>query len=321
MLAAVRDTYGPPDAIELRGVPRPVAGDREVLVRVHAATVNRTDCANLTGRPYVMHLVLGLGKPRSGRIGTDFAGEVVATGSAVTAFRAGDRICGFRDTGIGGQAEYLTVAEDGPLLPIPEGMSYGEAAASLEGAHYAYAFIRRAELRRGTRLLLNGATGAIGSAALQFAATHDVDITATARAEDAERVRALGAQRVVDYTREDFTQGNDRYDLVLDAVGKSTFGRCARVLREEGKYMSSELGPYAQNVFYALYTPLRAGRRVIFPVPFSTAHSLPFLQRHLTEGTFRPLIDRTYAFAEIREAYRYVLTGQKRGNVVLRMDG
>ena len=319
MLAAVRETYGPPEAIEVRRLPRPVPAATEVLVRVHAATVNRTDCANLTGRPFVMHLVLGVGKPRSARIGTDFAGEVVACGDAVTRYRVGDRVCGFRDGGIGGQAEYLTVAEDGPLMTIPDELPYDVAAASLEGAHYAYGFIRRVELRRGTRLLVNGATGAIGSAVLQFAATHELDITATARGEDSGMVSAMGADRVIDYTVEDFSEGGERYDYVIDAVGKSTFGRSRRVLTERGSYTSSELGPYAQNPLLALYTPWRAGQKVLFPIPYPVRESFPYIRRHLEEGTFRPLIDRSYPLGDIRDAYRYVLRGQKRGNVVVRM--
>lgn len=320
MLAAVRDAYGPPEIIRLREYPLPEPGDTELLVRVHAATVNRTDCANLTGRPLVMHLVLGVGKPRSARIGTDFAGKVVSVGRAVTKFRAGDRVCGFRDTGLGGQAQYLTISEDGPLMTIPSELSYATAAAGLEGAHYAYSFIRRLGLRMGKRVLINGATGAIGSAALQFAATFDVDITATARGADAEKVSALGAHRVIDYTQADFTRSTQRYDYVVDAVGKSTYGASKRVLKDGGIYLSSELGPYAQNVFLALYTPLRAGNKVLFPVPYPPRESFPFIRRHLEEGSFRPLIDRSFALADIAAAYRYVLTGQKRGNVVLRTD-
>ena len=320
MLAAVRDAYGPPEIIRLREYPLPEPGDTELLVRVHAATVNRTDCANLTGRPLVMHLVLGVGKPRSARIGTDFAGKVVSVGRAVTKFRAGDRVCGFRDTGLGGQAQYLTISEDGPLMTIPSELSYATAAAGLEGAHYAYSFIRRLGLRMGKRVLINGATGAIGSAALQFAATFDVDITATARGADAEKVSALGAHRIIDYTQADFTRSTQRYDYVVDAVGKSTYGASKRVLKDGGIYLSSELGPYAQNVFLALYTPLRAGNKVLFPVPYPPRESFPFIRRHLEEGSFRPLIDRSFALADIAAAYRYVLTGQKRGNVVLRTD-
>ncbi|WP_116127247.1 NAD(P)-dependent alcohol dehydrogenase [Lewinella sp. IMCC34183] len=317
MQAACRHEYGPPDTIALETVPRPVPQDNELLVRVHCTTVNRTDCANLTGRPLVMHLVLGLRRPRRARIGTDFAGEVVATGPGVRNYRVGDRVCGFRDTGLGGHAEYVCLPEDGPLLPVPEGVDLPTAVAALEGGHYAYTFLRRTELRPGERLLINGATRAIGSALLQFVAHRGAHITATCRPEHRGRVLALGADRVIDYTREDFTRGGETYDHVLDAVGKSTFGRCRPLLSARGTYTSSEPGPWWQNPVLALLTPLGRGRQVGFPVPFSYRESFPYLRKCLERGTYRPLIDLTFPLREIAEAYRYVLSGQKVGSVIL----
>ena len=318
MLSAVRHAYGPPERIELTELPVPKLREDEILVRVRATTVNRTDCANLTGKPAVMHLVLGIGTPRRPRIGTDFAGEVVAAGGSVTGYRVGDRVCGFRDTGLGSQAEYLTVKGDGPIMAVPEGLSYAEAAASLEGAHYAYAMVRRADIPPGARVMINGATGAIGSALLQFAVARGALVTVTARESDHATVRKLGAAAAIDYTRVDFTQARETFDYVFDAVGKSTFGACRSLLNERGLYVSSEAGPYLQNVGYALLTPLRRGRRVQFPVPFPTGESFPFIRHHLSEGSFRPLLDaRAFGLRDVRDAYRYVLTGEKRGNVIL----
>lgn len=318
MRAAVRTAYGTPESITIAEVPVPQPKVDELLVRVRATTVNRTDCANLTGKPLVMHLVLGIGTPRTSRIGTDFAGEVVAVGEAVEGYRVGDRVFGFRDTGLGSQAEYLTVRADGPVMIAVDGLSYAEMAASLEGAHYAYAMVRRTKVRPGARVMINGATGAIGSALLQFTAALGAEITVTAREEDRDTVRRLGARTVIDYLRTDFTRTSQRFDYVFDAVGKSAFGKCRHLLHEEGVYLSSEAGPYLQNVGYSLLTPLRRGRKVRFPIPYPTEESFPFIRRHLTGGTFRPLLDvREFTLGEVRDAYSYVLGGQKRGNVIL----
>ncbi|WP_198664948.1 NAD(P)-dependent alcohol dehydrogenase [Lewinella sp. IMCC34191] len=319
MRAAIRTDYGPPERIAVTTVPKPVPGDHDLLVRVRATTVNRTDCANLTGRPLVMHLVLGVRHPREVRIGTDFAGEVVAVGSAVTAYRIGDRVCGFRDTGLGGQAEYITIRQDGPLMTIPPGLDFATAVASLEGGHYAYSFFRRSGVESGDRVLVNGGSGAIGSALLQFAVACGARVTSTTAPEYLEAVAALGASRVMDYTSEDFTRSPAQYDYVFDAVGKSTFGRCRPILEERGIYISSEAGPYLQNVFYTLGTALiRSGKRVLFPVPLSPKESLPFIRRQLEAGTFRPLLDDSrYTLDNIAEAYRYVMSGRKRGNVIV----
>ncbi|MGB3800675.1 MAG: NAD(P)-dependent alcohol dehydrogenase [Lewinella sp.] len=320
MRAAVRTAYGPPDRISVAEIPRPVPGERDLLVRVHTTTVNRTDCANLTGRPIIMHLVLGIGWPRQARIGTDFAGEVVAVGSSVTAYRVGDRVCGFRDTGLGGQSEWLTIAEDGPVMTVPADLDYGSAVASLEGAHYAYAMFRRSGLQSGERVLVNGGSGAIGSALLQFAVAYDAEVTATAAPEHLDAVAALGGKRIIDYTREDFTQSGERYDYVFDAVGKRTFGECKGVLGDRGIYISSELGPYAQNVFYTLSTAIGSGKRVMFPIPFGPKESFPFIRRHLEAGTFRPILDEgRFTLDNIADAYRYVMSGKKRGNVILEL--
>ena len=319
MRAAVRSTYGSPERIEIIELPVPEPAEDELLVRVRATTVNRTDCANLTGKPLVMHLVLGIRTPRSPRIGTDFAGEVVAVGKSVTSYRIGDRVCGFRDTGLGSHAEFLTVKADDRVMTVPEGLPFAEAAAGLEGAHYAYAMLRRAEVPPGARVMINGATGAIGSALLQFAVARGAQVTVTAREGDHATVRGLGAVEEIDYRRTDFTRSGRQFDYVFDAVGKSTFGACRSLLHDRGVYVSSEAGPYLQNVGYALLTPLRRGRRVQFPVPFSSKESFPFIQRHLAEGSFRPLLDgQAFGLDGLRDAYRYVLTGQKRGNVILR---
>jgi NADPH:quinone reductase-like Zn-dependent oxidoreductase len=315
--AAVRRKYGNPGDICIEEIAQPVPAENEVLVRVYATTVNRTDCANLTGRPFIMHLVLGFFRPRKIIIGTDLTGEVVATGKNVKSFAIGDRVFGFRDTGLMSQAEYTTVKED-ELFTIPDNTDFKQAAASLEGAHYAYTFIHKMHIRPGQEILINGATGAIGSALLQFTRQYDVKITATCDTKNMALIESLGADKVYDYTKTDFTRQGGNYDFIFDTVGKSTFGKCRPILKEKGIYISSELGPYCQNPFYALLAPLSA-KKVLFPIPFSSRKTIPYISGHLETGAFNPVIEREYLLRDISDAYAYVITGQKTGNVVIYM--
>ena len=237
-----------------------------------------------------------------------------ALGAAVTDFKVGDRIFGFNDNGLCSHAEYLTIAADQPITTVPEGISYEQAAASAEAAHYAYNLINKRNIKTGDNVMLNGGTGAIGSAALQMLKAMDVTVTATCRTQHVDLVKEMGADRVIDYLQEDFTQDDAQYDFVFDAVGKSTYGKYKRLLKPGGVYLSSELGPGAQNLFLALVSP-----HVKFPVPTDIKRSLSAVKDLLAHGKFKPLMDRTYPLEEIREAFTYVDSGEKVGNVVLSM--
>jgi NADPH:quinone reductase-like Zn-dependent oxidoreductase len=315
MKAAVRRYYGSPNQITIENIERPIPKDDEVLIKIYAATVNRTDCANLSAKPFIMRFVLGLFKPRKMILGTDFAGEVSSTGKNVTSFRSGDKVFGFNDTGSESQAEFIITSIE-HVFPIPDQIDYKRAAASLEGAHYAYSFIHKANIQSGQNILINGATGGIGSALLQFVRLYDVNITATCNTKNISLVRSLGADKIYDYTSEDFTNDNDTYDYIFDAVGKSTFGKCKSLLKEKGVYMSSELGPYSQNVFYPLWTSL-SSKKVIFPIPYNKRKTIPYISNLLEDGKFRPVIDREYLFKDISKAYEYVMTEGKTGNVII----
>jgi NADPH:quinone reductase-like Zn-dependent oxidoreductase len=318
MRAAVRDRYGPPEVVRVVEVEKPAVTDHDVLVRVHATTVNRTDCGLRAAKPWIYRLFLGLQRPRRTILGTEFAGEVEAVGDGVTAFKVGDRVFGFSGTAFGAHAEYLALPEDESMLAtIPEGMSFEEAAPGTEGSHYALSSIRAVKVRRGQAVLVYGATGAIGSAAVQLLKQLGATVTAVCATDQLNLVKGLGADRVVDYTAEDFTSDGHRYDVVMDAVGKSSFGRCRRLLKPRGLYLSSDLGPLSQNPLLALVTPLGRGRRVRFPVPRSDPGMMARLKELIESGAFRPLVDRSYPLDEIVEAYRYVETGRKVGNVVI----
>jgi NADPH:quinone reductase-like Zn-dependent oxidoreductase len=315
MKASIRRNYGSPSKLKIEQLEKPVPKDNEVLIRVYATTVNRTDCANLTARPFIMRFVLGLFKPKKIIVGTDFAGEVVAIGKKLSSTQIGDRVFGFNDTGLASQAEYLTSVEE-DIFTIPKNMDFKQAAASLEGAHYAYSFIHKVNIQSGQHILINGATGGIGSALLQFVRQYDVKITATCNTKNIELIQALGADQIFDYTKEDFTDKGGTYDFIFDAVGKSTFGKCKSLLTKKGVYISSELGPYAQNIFYPLFNSI-SSKKVIFPIPYDKRETIPYIISHLEQGRFKPVIDREYPLEDISKAYAYVIKGEKTGNVII----
>jgi NADPH:quinone reductase-like Zn-dependent oxidoreductase len=317
MKAAVHTRYGPPDVVRISEVDKPTAKDNEVLVKVHATTVNRTDSGLRAAKPFINRFFTGLRRPRVTILGNEFAGAVEAVGRGVRSFEVGDRVFGYNGTRFGAHAEYLAMPQDGSLATIPADLTYEEAAASTEGSHYALSLIRKAKLRRGQDVLVYGATGAIGSAAVQLLKHLGANVTAVCASEHLELVRGLGADRVIDYTAGDFTKDEQRYDVVLDAVGKSSFGRCRRLLKPGGIYLSSDLGPLSQNPILALITPLFGGKRVRFPIPRDNQEMVRYFKGLIESGAFRPLIDRRYRLEEIVEAYRYVESGQKIGNVVI----
>ena len=319
MKAALRKSYGPPEIIQVTDVESPSHGSNEVLVKVFATTVNRTDCANLTAKPFLMRFILGFLRPKKVILGTDFAGEVVRVGKEVKTFKLKDRLFGFNDLGYESQAEYLTIPENGNILKIPPNIDYATAVASIEGAHYAYTFIHKTKIKAGNKILINGATGAIGSALLQFVKQFDVFITVTCNTKNVELVRSLGADRIIDYSKEDFTKGLEKYDFVFDAVGKSTFGKCKSILNKGGVYISSELGPFAQNLVFALMTPILGGKQVIFPIPFPIKRTMPYILNLMKKEIFNPVIDRVYKLNEIDKAYEYALSGEKTGNIIIKI--
>jgi len=315
--AAVHTRYGPPDVVQIADIPRPSTTDNDILVRVYATTVNRTDCGYRAAKPFIVRLFSGLRKPRATVLGNEFAGRVESVGSVVTSFEVGDRVFGYCEGSFGAHAEYLSIPHDSPIAIMPSNLSYEEAAPGTEGAHYALAFITRGKISKGQHVLVNGATGAIGSAAVQLLKSVGADVTAVCHTENVALVKRLGADRVIDYATQDFTAGDDFYDVIIDAVGKSTFGRCKHLLKERGIYLSSDLGPYAQNLLLALLTPLLRGRRIVFPLPQQNAQIVAYLKELMETGKFTAVIDRRYSLDKIVEAYQYVESGRKVGNVVI----
>jgi NADPH:quinone reductase-like Zn-dependent oxidoreductase len=318
MKAAVHTRYGSPEVVRIVDVPMPTVGNHDVLVKVHVTTVNRTDCGFRAAHPFFIRVFTGLLRPRRRILGTEFAGTVEAIGGGVTSFAVGDDVFGFHEWRFGAHAEYLSIPEDGPVTALPANLTYEETAPSTEGAHYALSNIRKAKIHGGQAVLVYGATGAIGSAAVQLLKSLGAVVTGVCDTKNLDLVRSLGADRVIDHTAEDFTADEQRYDLVLDAVGKSSFGRCRWLLKPRGIYISSDLGPLSQNPILGLVTPLLGGKRVKMPIPPRLGkEELGYLRGLMESGAFKPVIDRRYPLDEIVEAYRYVETGRKIGNVVI----
>lgn len=321
MKAAIRRKYGSFENIKVETVEKPYPKDHEVLIKVCATTVNRTDCAVAAATPFVMRFFTGLLKPKLPILGTDFAGIVVAIGQKVTTFKVNDKVFGFNDQGLSSQAEYMVFPEDGAMALIPNNITFQQAAASLEGAHYAFNMINKIKLNTSQRILINGATGGIGSALLQMLKYHKIYVTAVSDTKNLELIKNLGADKIYDYTKEDFTQYTDKYDFVFDAVGKSTFGKCKPLLKQGGAYISSELGPNMENLYLALFTKVVGEKRVIFPIPLDIKASIRFIKELLEKGKYKPVIDdRKYSLETINEAYKYVASGQKTGNVVISFE-
>jgi NADPH:quinone reductase-like Zn-dependent oxidoreductase len=315
MRAVVYDKYGPPEVLRLEDVERPVPNDDEVLVRVHATTVNRSDCGWRSAKPFFARYFTGLRRPKRRILGMELAGEVEAVGAAVSEFEVGDHVFGVK--GFGAHAEFACMREDRPLAHKPAGMTFDEAAAVCDGALIALACLRKGDLRKGRSILIYGASGSIGTAAVQLAKYFDADVTAVCNTKNLELVRSLGADRVIDYTKEDFTKSGERYDVIFDAVGKHSFRRCRRSLRPGGIYIETDLGFLWHVPILALLTWKIGDKRVTLPIPKYTKKDVLFLKELIEAGNYRAVIDRRYPLEDVVEATRYVETGQKTGNVVL----
>ena len=314
MRAAVNTHYGSADVLAVRQVPKPEPGARDMLIRVHATTVSRTDCGMLEPHPFFIRLTAGLIRPKLTVLGMDFAGTVEATGSDVVSFRVGDRVFGMSPDRFGAHAEYLCVPEDGQIARMPAGRHFGEVVVC-EGAWYADTCLKGVGLKPGHKILIYGASGAIGIAAVQLAKAYGAEVTAVVSTRHLDHAAFLGADRVIDYMVEDFTQVGEVFDSIIDAVGKTTFFRCRKLLKPGGRFAATDLGPWWQNVWLSIW--YLGTRRVSIPFPKARQGFVDSLRARLQADEFRAIVDRTYPLEAIAEAYRYVQTGQKTGIVVL----
>jgi NADPH:quinone reductase-like Zn-dependent oxidoreductase len=317
MKAAVYFEYGAPEVIHLKEVNKPAPKAKEVLIKIRATTVNRTDCGFRSAEYFIIRFMHGFFKPKKNILGTEFAGVIESIGKDVTKFKIGDEVFGLKTYDFGTHAEYLCVSEIGSIAMKPKNMSFDEAAAVCDGLMLAINYIGKIDFKKQPKLLINGASGSIGSAAVQLASYYGADITAVCNTKNLELIKSLGASKVIDYTKEDFTNVDDQFDVVLDAVGKSSFFKCKKILNPNGIYYSSELGYLSQNIFLALLTPIFSRKKVKFPIPTDSQKDIELFKKIIEEGKYKAVIDRTYPLEQIVEATTYVETGEKTGNVVI----
>ncbi len=315
MRAVVHDRYGTPDVLRLADVERPVPDEDQVLVKIHATTVNRTDCGFRSAHPFFIRFFTGLRRPKRRILGMELAGEVEAVGEAVSDFEVGDTVFGVK--GSGANAEFVCIRESAPLAHKPAGMPFEEAAAVCDGGCSALSCLRKEDLGPGRRILVYGASGSIGTAAVQLIRHFGAHVTAVCNTKNVELVRSLGADEVVDYLQEDFGKNGQTYDVIFDAVGKRSFRKCRRSLSPGGIYVATD---GLRNI-PALLTSRIGSKRAKFGIARYTKQDVLFLKELIEAGKFLAVIDRSYPLEDVVEATRYVETQQKTGNVVLTVNG
>jgi NADPH:quinone reductase-like Zn-dependent oxidoreductase len=320
MRAVVQDRYGPPEVLRIEEVERPVPRDDELLIRVRASTVTQTDTHARRAEPFFWRFLAGLRRPKWRTLGVEFAGEVVAVGAAVREFNVGDEVFGGLSTWFGAHAEYVCVPERAPLALKPAGLGFEEAAAVCDGVTQALGALRTAGVEEGQRIVIYGASGSLGTAAVQIAKHLGAHVTAVCNTKNVELVRSLGADEVVDYLEEDFTKRGLTYDAIIDAVGKYSFLRGRRSLKRGGVYVATDAGALlVTTVAFAIATRWVGSRRVKFAGGRRNKPDLVFVKGLIEAGEYRPVVDRRYPLEQVAEAHRYVETWQKTGNVVLTM--
>jgi NADPH:quinone reductase-like Zn-dependent oxidoreductase len=314
--AVVWDRYGPPEVLRVEDVPRPVPAPDQVLIKVHTTTVNRTDTGIRLGQPLISRALSGFPRPRRDWriLGSEVAGEVAEAGSQVTEFRVGDEVFGVNAYRLGTHAEFVCMRESAPLAHKPAGVSFAEAAAVCDGAILALMCLRPADVREGRSILIYGASGSIGTAAVQLARHFEADVSAVCGTRNTELVKSLGADEVIDCTQDDFRENGKTYDAIFDAVGKISFRYCKGSLKSGGMYLATDHLP---NLVLAAWTRF-TDKKVVFPIPPRyTKQDVLLLKQLMEAGSYRAVIDRSYPLEQILEATRYVESQQKTGNVVL----
>jgi NADPH:quinone reductase-like Zn-dependent oxidoreductase len=321
MQAIICPTYGSPDVLQLKEVAKPTPKDNEVLIRILAAVVGPADCAFRKGEPFIVKLIYGLARPKFAVLGVEFAGEIEAVGKDVKLFKQGDQVFGISPNSFGAHAEYMCLPEDKPLIVKPANTTYAEAAGIVDGATTALTFLRDvAKIQRGQKILINGASGAVGAYAVQLAKYFGAEVSGVCSTANVASVRSLGADNVIDYTKEDFTNSGQTYDVIFDAIGKSSFSRCQGTLTQKGIYLST--APTLGVVLQMLRTSLFGSKKAKFATAglMQSKDNLAFLKELIEAEAIKAVIDRRYPLEQLAEAHRYVEKGHKKGNVIITLE-
>ena len=318
MKAIVYKKYGSPDVFEPMDMEKPTPKANEVLIRIYATTVTTADCMMRRGDTFLSRILLGFIKPKKKYqiLGTEFSGTVEAVGEMVKKFSPGDEVYAFRGFGTGCYAQYKCMDENGSLAIKPINMTFGEAASVVDGASTALFFVKeKANIQKGQKVLINGASGSIGTFAVQLAKYYGAEVTCVCSTKNIELVKSLGADKVVDYTKEDFAETVDSYDIIFDTVGKSSFEHCRNALKTKGKYIVTVMT--SKLIFQSILTKLANRKKAIFAMSLNKTEALNFIRKLIEDGELKAIIDRQYPLEELSAAHEYVEKGHKKGNVVI----
>jgi len=320
MKAIICTKYGTPDVLELKDVAKPIPKNNEILIKVHAAVVGPADCAFRKGDPFIVKIIYGLRQPKYPIMGTEFAGEIEGIGKDVTLFKKGAEVIGLSPDKFGAHAEFMCLPESKAMVLKPKNMTFVDSVALCDGLPTAYTFLHvAAKIKKGDKILINGASGAVGSAAVQLAKYYGAEVTGVCSNANVDLVKSIGADYVIDYKKEDFTNNSKVYDIVFDAVGKSSFSECQNILSKNGTYLSTF--PSLGIVFQMLLTSFSNGKKAKFVTAglMQNKDNLNFLKKLAEEGQLKPLVDRVYSLEQTSEAHRYVDMGHKKGSVVIQL--
>ena len=319
MKALIYDHYGPPEVMQIAEMEKPVPKDNEILIKVYATTVTSGDARMRRADPFLVRLFNGFFKPKKGILGSEFSGEIEAIGKNVNKFKKGDQVFGGTDLDLGASAEYICLPETGTIALKPENISFEEAGAISFGGNTALHFLQKANIKSGQKILIYGASGSIGTAAVQLAKHFGAVVTAVCSSKNTDLVTSLGADKVLDYTAEDFSISGETYDIIFDTVGKSPFLACVKSLTKEGYYLRAvHMAP--SSILLGLWTTLTSSKKIVAGVAKETQEIIDHLKELLKTGQFKSVIDKSFSFEHIVEAHRYVDTGHKKGNVVITFD-
>ena len=315
MKAIVCTQYGAPDVLQFQEVEKPSPKDNEILIKIHATSATSGDARIRRADPFIIRLIFGFNRPRKSVLGVIVAGEVVSVGNKVTKFKVGDQVFGTSGMLFGTYAQYISLPENGVLTLKPQNMNHEEAAAIPFGATAALHFLRKAKIKKGQNILIYGASGAIGTAAIQLAKTFGAEVTTVCSTSNIEMVKSLGATKVFDYTKEDFSESNEKYNIIFDTVGKSSYSKCIKSLKKNGHLLMASAGLF--QMFQGLWTSITSSKKVISGVIKETVEDMDYLKELIENGHLKAVIDRSYPLEQAAEAHRYVDKGHKKGNVIL----